>query len=98
MNSGEWISGALIVPPWLASPGHGGSWIESELPRIAENKREVLLAEDEVIVFAGFKICGLDPQFSAHSEVNPEPVPRLTGRKSICLPRATEQSSFCLTS
>jgi hypothetical protein len=48
---------------------------ESELTRIAENKREVLLAKDEVIVFAGLKICGLDPQFSAHSKVNPEPVP-----------------------
>jgi hypothetical protein len=48
---------------------------ESELPRIAENKREVFLAKDEVIVFAGLKICGLDSQFSAHSKVNPEPVP-----------------------
>jgi hypothetical protein len=48
---------------------------ESELPRIAENKRAVLLAKDEVIVFAGYKIYGLDPQISAHSKVNPEPVP-----------------------
>ena len=48
---------------------------ESELPRIAENKREVLLTKDEVIVFTGLKSCGLDPQFSAHSKVNPEPVP-----------------------
>jgi len=48
---------------------------ESELPRIAENKREVLLAKDEVIVFADLKICGLDPQFSAHSKMNPKPVP-----------------------
>ncbi len=28
---------------------------ESELPRIAENKRTVLLTKDEVIVFAGSK-------------------------------------------
>ena len=34
---------------------------ESELPRIAENKREILKTKDEVIVFTGLKSCGLDP-------------------------------------
>ena len=47
----------------------------SELPRIAENKRAVLLAENKVIVFVRPKIRRLDPQFSTHSEMNAEPVP-----------------------
>ena len=47
---------------------------ESELPRIAENKGTILLAEDEMIVFAGLKIRGFDPQFSTHSKVDSEPV------------------------
>ena len=60
---------------------------ESELPRIAENKRTVLLAKDEVIVFAGLKICGLDPQFSAHSKVNPKPVPARQGEEHLLAAR-----------
>ena len=67
---------------------------ESELPCIAQNKRTVLLAEDKVIVFAGLKIFGLDPQFSAHSKVNPKPVPARQDKEHLLAVRGGVKQSL----
>ena len=46
----------------------------AELPRVAENKRPLLLSQDEVIVLVGSKISRFHPELAAHSKMNPEPV------------------------
>ena len=53
---------------------------ESELTRIAENKREVLLAKDEVIVFAGLTAWDtqkIKEMYSAHDDGT------VAGRKAV---------------
>ena len=46
----------------------------AELARIAKDERARLLLQHEMIVLCRSESGGLDPQPSAHSEMNPQPV------------------------
>ena len=46
----------------------------SKEPRVAKDERLLRLSEDQVIMFFDDESRRRDPQFSAHSEMNPEPV------------------------
>lgn len=59
-------------PAWRASPMMEAD--PAELPCIAENKRPLLLSQDEVIMLAGSKISRFHPELAAHSKMNPKPV------------------------
>ena len=45
----------------------------AKLPGIGENKRAFALKQNEMIVFAGSIIRGLDPDLSGHAEMNSKP-------------------------
>ena len=47
----------------------------SKKTRIAENKSLLRLLQDEVIVFLRAESGSLGPQFAAHPEMDPNPIP-----------------------
>jgi hypothetical protein len=47
----------------------------SKEPRIAENQRLLPLLQDEVIMFLRAKSSRFRPQFAAHPEMDPNPIP-----------------------
>ena len=46
----------------------------TELARIGEDERALLLIQDEMIVFTRAKIARFDVRFAGHAEMNAEPV------------------------
>src|SRR5437588_11357611 len=47
----------------------------AKLAWIGEDKRAFALIQNEVVIFARTKICGLEPRLAVHAEMNSEPVP-----------------------
>jgi hypothetical protein len=66
------------VGPARAPPGRLGPALmkshSSEQTRIAQNKGLPRLLQDKVIVFLWPEPCWLRPQFTAHAEVDPNPI------------------------
>jgi hypothetical protein len=46
----------------------------AKLARVAEDESARSLLQHKMVIFSRLESFGLDPQFAAHPEVNPEPV------------------------
>src|SRR6266403_1823370 len=66
----------------------------AELARVGEDERAFALKQNEMIVFAGSIIRGLDPDLSGHAEMNSKPHSAGEFKEHPFAPRARTEKFF----